>query len=86
MQLAFELSLKKWKLVFGRNGRMRMVFIDARALNLGYNRRLKNLRSALSRAVRSRFLQSMSVCYFLSSGLMHTKKLFELPYLRYMVD
>ncbi|KPK22079.1 MAG: hypothetical protein AMK69_20500 [Nitrospira bacterium SG8_3] len=30
LQLAFELSLNKWKLVFGHNGKMRMVTIDAR--------------------------------------------------------
>ena len=33
MQLAFELSLNKWKLAFGYNGKMRMVSIDARDLN-----------------------------------------------------
>jgi hypothetical protein len=27
MQLAFELSLNKWKLVFGHNGKMRMVIL-----------------------------------------------------------
>jgi transposase len=33
MQLAFELSLNKWKLAFGYNGKMRMVTIDARDLD-----------------------------------------------------
>jgi transposase len=33
MQLAFELSLNKWKLVFGHNGKIRMVTIDARDLD-----------------------------------------------------
>jgi hypothetical protein len=33
MQLAFELSLNKWKLALGYNGKMRMVTIDARDLN-----------------------------------------------------
>jgi transposase len=33
MQLAFELSLNKWKLAFGHNGKMRMVSIDARDLD-----------------------------------------------------
>ena len=33
MQLAFELSLSKWKLAFGHNGKMRMVTIDARDLD-----------------------------------------------------
>ena len=33
MQLAFELSLNKWKLAFGHNGKMRMVTIDARDLD-----------------------------------------------------
>ena len=33
MQLAFELSLSKWKLAFGHNGKMRMVSIDARDLD-----------------------------------------------------
>jgi transposase len=33
MQLAFELSLNKWKLAFGHNGKIRMVTIDARDLD-----------------------------------------------------
>ena len=33
MQLAFELSLSKWKLAFGHNAKMRMVTIDARDLD-----------------------------------------------------
>jgi transposase len=33
LQLAFELSLNKWKLAFGHNGKMRMVSIDARDLD-----------------------------------------------------
>ena len=33
MQLAFELSLNKWKLAFGHNGKMRVVTIDARDLS-----------------------------------------------------
>lgn len=33
IQLAFELSLNKWKLAFGYNGKIRMVTIDARGLN-----------------------------------------------------
>jgi transposase len=33
LQLAFELSLNKWKLAFGHNAKMRMVTIDARDLD-----------------------------------------------------
>jgi hypothetical protein len=33
IQLAFELSLNKWKLTFGHNGKWRMVTIDARDLD-----------------------------------------------------
>jgi hypothetical protein len=33
MQLSFYLSLNKWKLILGYNGKMRMVTIDARDLD-----------------------------------------------------
>ena len=50
MQLAFELSLKKWKLVFSHNGRIRTLL--APGTYVRYNRRLKKPISFLSSADR----------------------------------